>query len=341
MTLPFENDTSFVINKIVSAQLKHDKLKKWLTAAAIALAAFLMTAVLLLASGILYVNQTGGNHITGSYHALISGMTKEQYSEISADPRIALSGLTAAVGSMKDGEKRLNISYSNKDSLILNGLSVSEGEMPKAENEIIIEEEYLLSQEIDAGIGDIISLPVSDERKKADFVISGYLETAAGGTERTLYAAVVSEEYFAAIDGWEKFPPAVMFRIKKDVLEEHGNAADTAAQIAADAGIKQPVSVNEAFVKLSQPSALMIAAAAAGLGSIAYHWHDSKTDKKSCAERRLLPYIGCRSVWTARRDSVILCFSAAGVQNKQYGLGLSVGCSPDLYHSAIVDSKTG
>ncbi len=268
MTLPFENDTSYVIDKIVSAQLKHDKLKKWLTAAAIALAAFLMTAVLLLASGIIYVNQTGGNHITGSYHALISGMTKEQYSEISADPRIALSGLTAAVGSMKDGEKRLNISYSNKDSLILNGLSVSEGEMPKAENEIIIEEEYLLSQKIDAGIGDIISLPVSDERKKADFVISGYLETAAGGTERTLYAAVVSEEYFAAIDGWEKFPPAVMFRIKKDVLAEHGNAADTAAQIAADAGIKQPLSVNEAFVKLSQPSALMIAAAAAGLGII-------------------------------------------------------------------------
>lgn len=28
MTLPFENDTSRVINKIVSVQLKHDKLKK-------------------------------------------------------------------------------------------------------------------------------------------------------------------------------------------------------------------------------------------------------------------------------------------------------------------------
>lgn len=27
MTLPFENDTSYVIDKIVSAQLKHDKLK--------------------------------------------------------------------------------------------------------------------------------------------------------------------------------------------------------------------------------------------------------------------------------------------------------------------------
>lgn len=215
MTLPFENDTGPVIDKIVSARLKHDKLKKRLTVAAIALSAFLMTTVLLLVSGIIHVNQTGGNYITGPYHALISGITKEQYGKISTDPRIELAGLTSATGSIKDGENRLNISYSNKDSLILNGLSVSEGEMPKAENEIIIEEEYLLSQKTDAGIGDIISLPVSGEQEKEDFVISGYLETAAGGTERTLYAAVVSKEYFAAIDGWEQFPPAIMFRSGK------------------------------------------------------------------------------------------------------------------------------
>lgn len=268
MTLPFENDTGPVIDKIVSARLKHDKLKKRLTVAAIALSAFLMTTVLLLVSGIIHVNQTGGNYITGSYHALISGITKEQYGKISTDPRIELAGLTSATGSIKDGENRLNISYSNKDSLILNGLSVSEGEMPKAENEIIIEEEYLLSQKTDAGIGDIISLPVSGEQEKEDFVISGYLETTAGGTERTLYAAVVSEEYFAAIDGWEQFPPAIMFRIRKDVLAEHGNVEDIVAQIAADAGTVQPPSVNEAFVRLSQPSALMIVAAAAGLGII-------------------------------------------------------------------------
>lgn len=268
MTLPFENDTSFVIDKIVSAQLKYDKLKKGLTVAAIALAVFLMTAVLLLASGIIYVNQNGGNYITGSYHALISGITKEQYNKISTDPRIELSGLTASIGGIKDGEKRLNISYSNKDSLTLNGLSVSEGRMPEAENEIIIEEEYLLSQKIDAGIGDIISLPVSGGQKKADFVISGYLETAAGGTERILYAAIVSEEYFVTIDGWENFPSAIMFRIKKDVLAEHGNVEDIAAQIAADAGIEQPPSVNKAYAELTQPSALMIAAAVLGLAII-------------------------------------------------------------------------
>lgn len=268
MTLPFENDTSRVIDKIVSAQLKHDKLKKGLTVVAIALATFLMTAVLLLVSGIINVNQNGGNSITGSYHALVSGVTKEQYSKISTDSRIELSGLSAALGNIKVGENRLNISYSNKDSLTLNGLSVSEGGIPKAENEIIIEEEYLLSQKINAGIGDIISLPISGEQKKVDFVISGYLKTAASGTERTLYAAIVSEEYFAAINGWENFPPAYMFRIKKDVLMNHGNIEDIAAQITADAGIEHPPSVNEAFVKLSQPSAQMIVIAVVGLAII-------------------------------------------------------------------------
>lgn len=166
MTLPFENDTSRVINKIVSAQLKNDKLKKALTIVAIALSTFLMTAVLMIVSEIINVNQNGGNSITGSYHALISGVTKEQHNKISTDSRIDLSGVSAAIGSIKVGENRLNISYSNKESLILNGLSVSEGEMPKAENEIIIEKEYLLSQKINAGIGDTISLPISDRQKK-------------------------------------------------------------------------------------------------------------------------------------------------------------------------------
>ena len=53
MTLPFENDTTEIIRKIVSAQLKHDKLKKYLSIFAISLATFLMTAVLLLVSGII------------------------------------------------------------------------------------------------------------------------------------------------------------------------------------------------------------------------------------------------------------------------------------------------
>ena len=74
MTWPFENDTSAVIQKLASAKLKHNKLQKRVAAFAIMLAAALMSAVLLLTSGIAAVNRDGGNSVTGSYHALISGI---------------------------------------------------------------------------------------------------------------------------------------------------------------------------------------------------------------------------------------------------------------------------
>lgn len=268
MTLPFENDTTQIIHRISSAQLKQDRLKTGLSIFAIALATFLMSVILLLISGITTVNQNGGNSVTGSYHALVSGATQEQYQKLSTDSRIGLLGLTAPMGSAKVGGNRLNISYSNIDSLTLNGLSVSEGTMPKQKNEILIEKEYLLSQKIDAEIGDAISLQVSGRQDKTDFVISGYLKTATTGTERTLYAAFVSEEYFEAIGGWKAFSPAVMFRINADALTNQADIRSVAAQISADAGIDQAPSINEAYIKLSRPSFLMIAAAAAGLAII-------------------------------------------------------------------------
>lgn len=94
MTLPFENDTNSFIKKLASAQLKKERLKKIFTIVAISLATFLMASVLLLVSGIITVNQNGGNNITGSYHALISSIEKEQYQKLSDDVRVDLCGFT-------------------------------------------------------------------------------------------------------------------------------------------------------------------------------------------------------------------------------------------------------
>ena len=82
MILPFENDTSRVIRRITSAHLKHDRLKTVITIFAITLATLLMSSILLLISGIITVNQNGGNSVTGSYHALVSGVTQEQYNKL-------------------------------------------------------------------------------------------------------------------------------------------------------------------------------------------------------------------------------------------------------------------
>ncbi len=265
MTWPFENDTSVVIKKLASAQLKKERLKKIFTVIAISLATFLMTSVLLLVSGIITVNQNGSNNITGSYHALISGIEKEQYQKLCDDVRVDLCGFTASIGSVKSGNDRLNISYSNKDALTLNGLSVSEGKIPEKANEILIEQEYLIRQKINAEIGDTILLPDPDNGGETSFFITGYLKTGVKGTGRSLYAAIVSEEYFLEMDGWNYFSPAVMLRVNLDAKTDSGDVKNLISQIAADAGCKAAPSYNEAYLNISQPSALIVLAAVAGL----------------------------------------------------------------------------
>lgn len=268
MTLPFENDTTEIIRKIVFAQLKHDKLKKYLSIFAISLATFLMTAVLLLVSGIIEVNTNGGNSITGSYHALVSGLTKQQYEKLSADERIEKLGFNALVKSASYDGLQLNISCSNEDSLVLNGLSVSEGNMPQKKNEILVEKDYLSKQGIDAKIGDKIALPGENNQEGQEFVISGYIKTSAKGTDRSLYAAIVSMEYFLDIDGWNTLSPMAMFRLKSQYASESEQIQNEITEICKEAGILQSPSINHAYLELSQPSVLLVMAGIAGLAIV-------------------------------------------------------------------------
>lgn len=268
MTLPFENDTTEIIRKIVFAQLKHDKLKKYLSIFAISLATFLMTAVLLLVSGIIEVNTNGGNSITGSYHALVSGLTKQQYEKLSADERIEKLGFNALIKSASYDGLQLNISCSNEDSLVLNGLSVSEGNMPQKKNEILVEKDYLSKQGIDAKIGDKIVLPGENNQERQEFVISGYIKTSAKGTDRSLYAAIVSMEYFLDIDGWNTLSPMAMFRLKSQYASESEQIQNEITEICKEAGILQSPSINHAYLELSQPSVLLVIAGIAGLAIV-------------------------------------------------------------------------
>lgn len=205
MTWPFENDTSAIIRKIASSKLQHDKLKKRISIFAIALATMLMSVVLLLVSGIATVNRNGGNSITGSYHALISGITQQEFESIQSEEQVVLTGLTASIGSSKVGNSCLNISYSNSDALTLNGLTVTDGKMPESENEILIEKDYLDYLGMNVGIGDTISIFMPDMQQEMSFILSGYLKTAASDTDRILYAAIVSEQYFMTHNGWEVY----------------------------------------------------------------------------------------------------------------------------------------
>ena len=268
MTWPFENDTSAVIHKIASAKLKYGKLQKRISIFAIALAAMLMSAVLLLISGIAAVNRSGGNSVTGSYHALISGVSQEEFERLQAEQEPVLAGLTVSLGGIKAGNGRLNLSYSNTDALTLNGLTVSDGRMPEAEHEILIEKDYLDYLKLDAGIGDSISIAMPGTQDETVFSICGYLETAASGTGRSLYAGIVSEQYFLAQGGWDAFSPSAMIRVNTGTAASKAEIEKLVVEMLDHAGIRKIPSFNEAYINLSKPSLFLIGTAAAGLAVI-------------------------------------------------------------------------
>ena len=266
MTWPFENDTSAVIHKIASAKLKYGKLQKRLSIFAIALAAMLMSAVLLLISSVAAVNRSGGNSVTGSYHALISGVRQEEFERLQAEQESVLTGLTVSMGSIKTGNGRLNLSYSNADALTLNGLTVSDGRMPETEHEILIEKDYLDYLKLDAGIGDSISIAMPGTQDETVFSICGYLETAASGTGRSLYAGIVSEQYFLAQGGWDAFSPSAMIRV--NTAASKAEIEKLVVEMLDHAGIRKIPSFNEAYINLSKPSLFLIGTAATGLAVI-------------------------------------------------------------------------
>ena len=268
MTWPFENDTSAVIHKIASAKLKYGKLQKRISIFAIALAAMLMSAVLLLISGIAAVNRSGGNSVTGSYHALISGVSQEEFERLQAEQESVLTGLTVSLGGIKAGNGRLNLSYSNTDALTLNGLTVSDGRMPESEHEILIEKDYLDYLKLDAGIGDSISIAMPGTQDETVFSICGYLETAASGTGRSLYAGIVSEQYFLAQGGWDTFSASAMIRVNTRTAASKAEIEKLVVEMLDHAGIRKIPSFNEAYINLSKPSLFLIGTAATGLAVI-------------------------------------------------------------------------
>ena len=262
MKWPFENDTSMITNKIASADLKQNKLQTRLSILAITLATMLLISVLLLMAGTAHVNYNKSNPLTGSYHGLLSGVTKEQYHLIKSDQRVETTGVTAPIAVCKDGNRQLNLSYGDAKAIELCGHAVEEGRHPEKENEILIERDYLRSRNLSADIGDSITLHCSDgdnaNLREQKFVISGYLKTSASGTNRTLYGAMVSQLYFEKHGGWSSNLPSVLLRIGDASSLDSEEIEQQITAITKVAQIQRKPWINTAYLNLSKPSLMMI-----------------------------------------------------------------------------------
>lgn len=162
----------------------------------------------------------------------------------------------------------MNWPFENDTGAVIRKIASSRLKHDKLKRSISIFAISLAAMLMDAGIGDTISIFMPDTQEETVFRISGYLETAAAGTDRTLYAAVVSEQYYREQNGWTTFPPSVLIRVNTGAAASRAELEERIAEIMKKAGIESTPSMNEAYINLSKPSALLVGTAIAGLAVI-------------------------------------------------------------------------
>lgn len=196
MRFPFENDTGKVIRRLSNARLRQNRLQNCLVGIMILVSAGILSFVCTYA-----YNITHQYAASTSYQGIFHNLSPEQASLLSADRRIETAGFYQSVG-ITDSKDSITMSIVCADAaaMQLSGITLTDGHMPKASDELLVEKGYLDTLAVKAQIGG--SLPVtyrnqaSRQLETKNFRIAGFIQTAAERqTHRTAFNAVAAPDF--------------------------------------------------------------------------------------------------------------------------------------------------
>ncbi len=198
MTWPFENDTSFVVNKLANRNMKADKRSRLLLIFTIALSVCMVFSIVLISAGLeeKYKNTQRNKAQIG-----ILGITDEQSARLHQNEDVLWIGEYSAIGLFYVEDKTITVAYGNKDYFLHQEEKTLQGNTPQKENEIMLPQNYIdyLGKPYQAG--DIISLDLTGTGREAEYILSGILNDTKESDGYFIYvnkelARVLSENTF-------------------------------------------------------------------------------------------------------------------------------------------------
>lgn len=187
MTLPFENDTSGIIKRISSKSLKSNRKRNIFTILTIVLASALLSAIVLYGFG---VSQKTENDNAGTAQIVYHALSEQQGQELYNQDEIAWVGEFLNAFSEQIDHSMVNFMYANAEMLKSQKMDYS-GELPTAENEILVQKSFLDSLGYNYELGQTIKIPFSDG-KTHDFKLTGILDVETGDIGQ--YTAIISKD---------------------------------------------------------------------------------------------------------------------------------------------------
>lgn len=187
MTLPFENDTSGIIKCISSKSLKSNRKRNIFTVLTITLATALLSAVILYGFGVPQETRELNNNTA---QIVFHDLSEQQGQELYRQEEIAWIGEFSNAFSEQINRSTVNFTYANADMLKSQNMSYS-GDLPTAEDEILVQESFLDSLGYSDELGQTIKIPFSDGTAH-DFKLTGILKMETD--DIGLYTAIISKE---------------------------------------------------------------------------------------------------------------------------------------------------
>ena len=250
MTWPFENDPSAVIRKLSNARLRHNHFRNRLIGVIIFMAAAIMAFV----SSYAY-NVTSEYAASTAYQGIFQNLSQENISLLTADPRIESVGVYRSVGmTERENGVTMGIVCSDEATMRLSNITLMEGSMPQAANELLIEKGYIDALNLKADIGDTISVhyrnQASRQLETADFQITGFIQTAAeNDRNRVAYNAIVSQNFVRENSALSAGPAAAMISVRDTAKYTNQELKELIRTIGLDCGISTDnIQINNLYI---------------------------------------------------------------------------------------------
>lgn len=245
-----------------------------------------MGIVILFATAILSFIATYAYNITHeyatqtAYQAIYLNLSENSVSALQSDTRIASVGFYQSVGmTEKENGVTMGLVCSDENTMRLSNIVLSDGTMPEAADEILVEEGYLEAMQLDAEIGDPLSVTyrnqASRELETYTFVIKGIISTTAeNDANRIAYNTVVSSKFVRENQALSKQPISAMITVRD--ADRYGNQElkELVQTIGAECGITtDQIQVNNLYIDSNNASGgtvmTVLAVAAVLLGACA------------------------------------------------------------------------
>lgn len=197
------NNNGASIRRLSNRSLKNNRMRNVFAVMAIILTAFLFTAAFSLVSGVIQASQESTMREVGTRaHAGIKDATTEQYEKIAADPLVKKSNYTIFIG-MADNiiKHQAELRFiPDEDTLSDMFITLEDGHMPVAENEIIVDTFVLDELQLPYSLGEKIPLTFSfmGQEITDEFTVCGYYQGDYIAHASELF---LSESYWTKLKG--------------------------------------------------------------------------------------------------------------------------------------------